>query len=63
MSWRTLLRWTSPRSLRARPALVPVEVVAEERDGGRPLAIVTRAGHRIEGIALADAIAFVRELG
>jgi hypothetical protein len=65
MSWRTLMRWTSPlRAPRSSPALVPVEVVADPIDHDRALAlaIVTPRGYRIEGITIADAIALVREL-
>ena len=62
MSWRTLVRWTSPRRApRPSPALVPVEVIGEHSD--RSLALVTPRGFRIEGVTLADAIALVRELG
>jgi hypothetical protein len=63
MSWRTLLRWTSPRTARAWPALVPVEVVANTVDRNRAIRIVTPGGLRIEGITIADAITLARELG
>jgi hypothetical protein len=44
-----------------------VEIVgAEAGDGSdtsRPLRLVMRAGHRIEGLSIADAIEIVRVLG
>jgi hypothetical protein len=48
------------------PELVPIEVVADHDDvagAGRQLQVVTRAGHRIEGLSLADVIGLVRVLG
>ena len=63
MSWETLRRWSTPIASR-ETALVPVEVVDDERtDHNRSFVIVTPRGLRIEGITLADAIAIARELG
>lgn len=66
ISAESLRRWVGLESPGA-PALVPVEIVAAEAgDGvgaGRPLRLITRAGHRIEGLSIADAIEIVRVLG
>jgi hypothetical protein len=46
--------------------MVPVEVIADAQERStpaRPLRLVTCAGHRIEGLSIADAIALVRVLG
>jgi hypothetical protein len=46
--------------------LVPIEVVADsDRSAGvdRRLRLVTHAGHRVEGLSLADVIEVVRVLG
>lgn len=61
----SLRRWVSLEAPRA-PALVPVEVVADDGNGAaadRPLRLVTRAGHRFEGLSIADVIELVRVLG
>lgn len=61
----TLRRWASSELGHAH-ALVPVEVVADATDhviDGRGVRIVTRSGHRIEGLTVADAIAIARVLG
>ncbi|MBN1917457.1 MAG: hypothetical protein JW889_06070 [Verrucomicrobia bacterium] len=65
ISAESLRRWVLLEAP-AAPALVPVEVVGQDREGSaadRPLRLVTRAGHRIEGLSLADAIELVRVLG
>lgn len=62
----TLRRWTSATARDARPALVPIEIVRDAEIGGaddRGVRIITPAGHRIEGLTTADAIAIVRVLG
>lgn len=62
MSAESLRRWTAAKTV--APALIPIEVVTEptdERSDG--LRIITAAGHRIEGLTIADAIAVVRVLG
>jgi hypothetical protein len=62
----SLRRWTMPE-LQRQPALVPVEVVADANDdavvAGGKLRWITRGGHRIEGLSLADIIELVRVLG
>lgn len=61
----TLKRWTTFGDA-AETALVPVEVISDDRrvgDGDRELRLVTRAGHRIEGLRLVDVIELVRVLG
>lgn len=64
----TLRRWTSRVALarNASPAMIPIEIVGDvevnEADERR-VRIVTRGGHRIEGITIAEAIAVVRVLG
>jgi hypothetical protein len=61
----TLKRWTAIGAS-VETALVPVEVVAElprVGEDGREFRLVTRAGHRIEGLRLADVIEIVRVLG
>ncbi len=65
ISAESLRRWASPEVLRA-PALVPVEVVAGSGHGSatdQSLRLVTRSGHRIEGLSIADMIEIVRVLG
>ena len=65
ISAESLRRWGALEVPRTS-MLVPVEVVAEagaEIAADRPLRLVTRAGHRIEGLSIADAIALVRVLG
>jgi len=61
----TLKRWTAIGDA-AETALVPVEVVTDVPgigDGDREFRLVTRAGHRIEGLRLADVIEIVRVVG
>jgi hypothetical protein len=65
ISAESLRRWASIEVPRAS-ALVPVEVVADAGDGstaGRMLRMITRAGHRLEGLSIADAIEILRVLG
>jgi len=68
ISAESLRRWVG-LELPGAPAVVPVEIVAAEAvDGagagaGRPLRLLTRAGHRIEGLSIADALEIVRVLG
>jgi len=65
ISTESLRRWASIEVPRAS-ALVPVEVVADAGDGsaaGRLLCMITRAGHRLEGLSIADAIEILRVLG
>jgi hypothetical protein len=53
--------------MQQEPGLVPIEVVADPADpvacADRQLRLVTRAGHRIEGLSLADVVELVRMLG
>jgi hypothetical protein len=61
----TLKRWTAIGDA-AETALIPVEVVTEvprAGDGDRAFRLVTCAGHRIEGLHLADVIEIVRVVG
>jgi len=62
----SLRRWTMA-DMQREPALVPVEVVADADDEaagpGQQLRVVTRGGHRIEGLSLADVVELVRVLG
>jgi hypothetical protein len=62
----SLRRWTLP-DLQRQPSLIPVEVVADADDDAtvarRQLRLVTRAGHRVEGLSLADVVELVRVLG
>ena len=62
----SLRRWTLP-DLQLQTSLVPVEVVAEADDdatvAGRQLRLITRGGHRVEGLSLADVVELVRVLG
>lgn len=61
----TLKRWTAVGES-VETALVPVEVVAELPQAGdrdREFRLITRAGHRIEGLCLVDVIEIVRVLG
>jgi len=65
ISAESLRRWVVLEAPGA-PALVPVEVVAQAGErfaADRPLCLVMRVGHRIEGLSLADAIELVRVLG
>jgi hypothetical protein len=65
ISAESLRRWASIAVPRAS-ALVPVEVVADAGEGptaGRLLRMITRAGHRLEGLSIADAIEILRVLG
>ncbi len=61
----TIKRWTTIGDA-AETALIPVEVVTEVPrvgDGDREFRLVTRAGHRIDGVRLADVIEIVRVVG
>ena len=65
ISAESLRRWGALEAPRTS-MLVPVEVVPEagvEVAADRPLRLVTRAGHRIEGLSITDAITLVRVLG
>lgn len=65
ISAESLRRWVL-QEVAGAPTMVPVEVIAEAQERStpdRPLRLVTRAGHRIEGLSLADAIELVRVLG
>jgi hypothetical protein len=63
ISAESLRRWASPEVQRT-PVLVPVEVVAgAESAMDRSLRLITRTGHRLEGLSLSDAIELVRVLG
>lgn len=64
ISAESLRRWAALEVPRA-PALVPVEVVVEAGNGfaaNRPLRLITRTGHRLEGLSVADAIEIIRVL-
>lgn len=62
VSAESLRRWTA--EMTATPTLVPIEVVddrtVEQLNG---LRVITVAGHKIEGLTIADTIALVRVLG
>ena len=61
----TIKRWTSTGEV-AETALVPVEVIPGAPGfgtGDHEFRLVTRAGHRIEGLRLADVIEIVRVIG
>ena len=61
----TIKRWTAIGDA-AETALIPVEVITDVPrvgDGDREFRLVTRAGHRIEGLRLADVIEIVRVVG
>jgi hypothetical protein len=61
----TIKRWTAIGNA-AETALVPVEVVSDVPrvgEGDREFRLVTRAGHRIEGLRLVDVIEIVRVVG
>jgi hypothetical protein len=49
------------------PGLIPVEVVADAENEvavpGQQLRVVTRGGHVIDGLSLADVVELVRVLG
>ena len=65
ISAESLRRWVSHEVAAVQP-MVPVEVIGNAQEDGPPdrrLRMVTRAGHRIEGLSLADAIELVRVLG
>jgi hypothetical protein len=58
----SLRRWMAATNV--APTMVPIEVVtdrADARAGG--LRLTTVAGHKIEGLTIADTIAIVRVLG
>jgi hypothetical protein len=58
----SLRRWTTAQT--TAPKLVPIEVVADWTDEQpRGLLLITAAGHRIEGLTIADTIVLVRGLG
>jgi hypothetical protein len=58
----SLRRWTATKTV--APALVPIEVVTDRTDEqSSRLRMITVAGHRIEGLTIADTIALVRVLG
>jgi hypothetical protein len=57
----TVRRWClDAKAVVASRAILPVEVVADERPS---LTVVAPSGVRIEGVTRADAIAVLRELG
>ena len=56
---QTLKRWAAPRAT-ATASLVPVEVIDAPAVG--TVTLVSPTGLRIEGVAIADAIAIVRGL-
>jgi hypothetical protein len=61
----TLKRWTASGHM-TETALVPIEVIADAPGlgtGDHEFCLVTRAGHRIEGLRLADVIEIVRVVG
>ena len=61
----TLKRWMTIGDA-AATALVPVEVITEVPRVGhddREFRLITRAGHQIEGLRLADVIEIVRVVG
>jgi len=61
----TIKAWTTNVDA-AEAALVPVEVVAELPrlgDGDHEFRLITRAGHRVEGLSLADVIEIARPRG
>ena len=61
----TIKRWTTIGDA-AETALVPVEVIGDvpaHGTGDHEFRLVTRAGHRIEGLRLADVIEIVRVVG
>ena len=61
----TIKGWTTTGEV-AETALVPVEVIAGAPGlgtGDHEFRLVTRAGHRIEGLRLADVIEIVRVIG
>ena len=61
----TIKRWTAIGDA-AETELVPVEVVTDMPrvgDGDREFRLVTRTGHRIEGLRLGDVIEIVRIVG
>ena len=58
----SLRRWMAAKD--AAPSLVPIEVVADRTDQpSSGLRVITAAGHKIEGLTIADTIALVRVLG
>jgi hypothetical protein len=62
----TIKRWVTLGGDAAATALIPVEVVTEAPrvgDDNREFRLVTREGHRVEGLRLADVIEIVRVLG
>jgi len=61
VSAESLRRWMLGRTT---TALIPVEVVADPIDErSDSVRIMTAAGHRIEGLTIADTIAIARVLG
>jgi len=65
ISAETLRQWLALAASN-EAGLVPVEVVAEAAAGdpaSGALRLVTRVGHRIEGLSIADVIELVRVLG
>jgi len=60
VAFETVRRWCSV-DVESPRAMVPVQVVAEP--SVRTVSIVSAAGYRIEGLALHEAVALLRELG
>jgi hypothetical protein len=60
VSTESLRRWASTEII---VAPIPIEVVADTSERADDVRIVTAAGHRIEGLTIADVIAVVRVLG
>jgi hypothetical protein len=62
LSKSVLTRWRQ-RAGSPEPALRRVRVVPPVAPSPRAVAVLTAAGHRVEGLSLAEAVALVRALG
>jgi hypothetical protein len=62
LSKSALTRWRRSAGA-AEPALRRVRVVAPVASAPRAVAVLTAAGHRVEGLSLPEAVALVRALG
>jgi hypothetical protein len=62
LSKSALTRWRQSQGSR-EPGLRRVRVARATLPPPRALAVLTAAGHRVEGLSLAEAVALVRALG
>jgi transposase-like protein len=61
IAFETIRRWCIAAEGQGARSMVPVRVVADRAE--RTVSVASPAGHRIEGLTLAEAVAVLRALG